>query len=402
MLDFIPISILGIFCEFLYGHDIISLLSLFNNRNLQNIISKLKLSVKKITDSEIEIISKWMNLKHLKITPARYLENAKYISLLTNLQHLDLKNIYNFDQSKLKSLSHLTYLASKTSFISKSNTLDLINLPDSLQCLSIKSDYITNISFLQTLKILNSLTLCDILNMEDSKFKNIISTLTNLISLDLTNNLICDIRFISSLTNLKYLNLSHNNIDRNSSQYIKYLTNLEILSLINCVMVENLPLLYRLRKLYLGCDTLDISIKLEMHDFEMISNLTSLETLVFYTNINTSLEEIILLTNLKSLRKLVLVGMDLIDDHLQIFEILTQLRYLDISTNNHITNNGLKYILNLSNLEEFIFKNTDHKIDLSDGILSLLVLENLKIINIENNAGITPDTKLLLNNILNL
>lgn len=160
------------------------------------------------------------------------------------------------------------------------------------------------------------------------------------------------LRNLGALTRLSLLNCF--NLNDQSLEDIKGLTNLKMLSLFSCCKItslNNLDQFVNLRFLDATCCSNLVSIK-------GIEKLTKLTYLNFYGCKSIPSEEFKILENLINMRELNLYRCFNITS-LEPLKNLTQLTDLNIESCTHIAQDEYKYLKNLINLEKFIITDND-------------------------------------------
>jgi internalin A len=192
--------------------------------------------------------------------------------------------------------------------------------------LSTRSELYLNNNQITDLKPLSSLTNLAFLNLGNNQIADLkpLSTLTNLTGLTLYNNQIADLKPLSSLTNLTSLSLYNNQIA--SLRPLSTLTKLTILLLENNQIADLKPLstLTNLTRLLLNNN--------QITDLKPLSTLTKLTGLLLAKNQIADLKPLSTLTNLTTL--------DLNNNQitgLQPLSTLTNLKRLDLNNNQTLT-----------------------------------------------------------------
>lgn len=168
--------------------------------------------------------------------------------------------------------------------------------------------------------------------------------LTELESLDLSNNDLTDISFMKDMTKLVQLNLSNNNI-KEVSDYILENRNLEILDFSN----NQLSDVTRLRNMD-SIKKLDLSNN-NITDISPIGKIYSLESLFFTGNNLSSFKDSI--SELENLKELGLGNCNILFSDIISLKYLNNLNYLDISG----TDPNIETISKLSNLTSLVLSN---------------------------------------------
>ncbi|MEA5402281.1 leucine-rich repeat domain-containing protein [Arcicella sp. DC2W] len=210
--------------------------------------------------------------------------------------------------------------------------------------------------------ILEKLTNLNSLDLSDNKITDIrfLEKLTSLKSLDLSDNQITDNRFFEKLTNLNSLDLSSNKIK--SIRFLEKLTNLNSLTLINN-QITDIRILEKLTNL----NFLDLR-ENQITDIQSLEKLTNLKSLDLSDNLITDISFLEKLTNLNSLnlfnnqiinigflQKLInLNSLDLSGNQItdiQSLENLTNLKSLDLSRNQITDTQSLEKLTSLNSLD---------------------------------------------------
>jgi len=266
---------------------------------LSNSFSEL-IHLKKLYCGDENVFQKWK------------IEDASFLSGLTQLQSLDLRNNQITDISFLSGLTQLQSLYLRNNQITDISFLSSLT---QLQSLYLRNNQITDISFLSSLTQLQSL------NLSENQITDIsfLSSLTRLQSLNLSSNQITDYSFLSGLTQLQSLNLSHNQITDYS--FLSGLTQLK---------------------------SLDLSSN-QITDISFLSGLTQLQSLYL---INNQITDISFLSSLTQLQSLDLRNNQITD--ISFLSGFTQLQSLELSYNK-ITD--ISFLSDLTNLEELNLRN---------------------------------------------
>ncbi|ODV58380.1 leucine-rich repeat domain-containing protein [Ascoidea rubescens DSM 1968] len=204
----------------------------------------------------------------------------------------------NFDNQLQSNFRNLTYLNLSNNLINDLSDFPLTNFPK-LTSLNLSKNRLKTINGLNHLKNLKFLNLSSVnyYNFNSRWLESLIidnlSELSNLQSLDLSNNGIAEIKNLSSLSNLQYLNLSHNVLIKNIDN-LSDLKNLQILKLVNTNIskIENLSNLSNLK-------ILDLSSNL-ISKLQNLNNLNNLSNLILKNNY-ISIIDLSQILNLKKL-----------------------------------------------------------------------------------------------------
>ena len=218
------------------------------------------------------------------------LGSLKWISVLKDLEELDLPHNNLNDLSPISSMTNLVRLNLDSNYISDISPLkNLKNLKE----LSLNLNYVSDIS------VLKYLTWLTVLNIQQSYWNKKISDIEvlrdfhDLKTLDLSAQNISDISAIRNNTQLEILHLSRNNISEISP--LMALTNLKELALWQN-KISDITVLSNMKKLeFLGLDTNKIS------DIYPLNWLTKLVNLALNTNNIRNVAPLSWLNNLKYL-----------------------------------------------------------------------------------------------------
>lgn len=192
----------------------------------------------------------------------------------------------------------------------------------------------------------------------------LLDNLTNLRSIDLSNNKISNIRFLEKLTHLTSLNLSNSKIS--NWRTLEKLTNLTFLN-VSKNQIRDTQFLEKLNAL----TSLDLS-NTQISDCQSLGKLTSLTTLKISYNQISDIRFLEKLTNLTSLD----ISNNQISD-LRFLENLTNLTFLTLNNNKISDTQFLEKLINLTllNLRDNQIKDAK----------SLENLTNLNSLNLRNN-----------------
>jgi len=255
--------------------------------------------------------------------------------------------------------------------------------------LELSSNYISDITPLQSLTNLTSLNLCSTyisdlaplqsltnltsLNLDENQISDItpLQSLTNLTSLNLDCNQISDITPLQSLTNLTSLNLDYNQISDITP--LQSLTNLTSLSLSNNQISDLTPL-----QSCAGLTCLDV-------DNNQISDFTPLQSLTNLTSLSLSNNQISDLTSLQSCAGLTSLNLS----NNQISD-LTPLQSCAGLTSLNLSNNQISDLTPLQSLTNLTSLNLSNN-QISD-LTPLQSLTNLTSLILGNNqiSDLTP------------
>lgn len=215
------------------------------------------------------------------------------IEQLSNLIELDLQNNQIRDISNLANLAKLKKLNLKNNLIIDIGPL--ISL-ENLEYLNIYSN--TTITSIKPIESLGNLRTLILGNVPVGNRPINLSNLERIHYLNLRNCGIKDVDFLSSLTNLVYLNL-HSNSKIQTIEPLQNLTNLETLILANMPINDEIVFLSGLDQLkYLNLRNTDLS------DISQLSHLVNLEYLNLHSNANIA--SINHIQNLYKLKHLIL------------------------------------------------------------------------------------------------
>ena len=168
---------------------------------------------------DISALNKLKNLTGLNIS-GNFNEITSKLTIMNNITSLDIndygKNGTDFDYAYIGTLTNLKYLTINEN--SRKTNIDINNLKNltNLERLYISSKVeLNNLEALQNLKVLQNLGL-----HTGDKLKNIsfVSKLTELTNLDLSNNMISNIKPLRGLKKLQYLNITDNPINTKESE----------------------------------------------------------------------------------------------------------------------------------------------------------------------------------------
>lgn len=248
--------------------------------------TRIQISGGTVDAAAMEQISKLTDVKEIDFYRCTKVSGFDRLSGMPNLSciHLTGSSESELDLTGIESIGNLESL-----YISRFESVDLMELRNAVQLKSLGVNYSDNITNL-----------------------NGLAGLTNLTQLDLISDRISDLRPLSALTNLKVLNLSWNSIT--SLTGLEGLTNLTDLILDGNQVSDLQPLtnLRHLTDLYINGNRITSLTGLEgltnltrlsldgnqISDLQPISNLTNLEKLSFQENQISDLQPISNLTNL--------------------------------------------------------------------------------------------------------
>ena len=164
-------------------------------------------------------------LQTLDLSDNKQIKDYSFLQLLTQLQILYLRSNSISDISFLQPLTQLQIL-----YLSDNKQIkdySFLQPLTQLQTLDLRSNSISDISFLQPLTQLQTLYLSDNKQIKNYSF---LQPLTQLQTLDLSYNSISDISFLQPLTQLQTLDLRFNKQIKNYS-FLQFLTQLQTLDL---------------------------------------------------------------------------------------------------------------------------------------------------------------------------
>jgi len=250
-------------------------------------------------------------------------------------------------------LSKLTFSISKN-FIFVCKSLSRL-FYKSVLC--IEKTYIKNLKFTNELKKYSNLTKLDLFN-NDNVTDDVISQLINLTKINLSSNTIITDNGISKLTKITYINLSKN-------RKITDCCLLKLTNITNISLCKNRNITDDCLRLLTNLEHIDLSVNHQITDYGL-KDLTNLKSLVF-TKFNITDNSLTNLINLTSLR----IGNNITNNALKQLAGYNNLTSLSIQYNN-ISNYGIKECFSLTRLD--IKNNTI--ID-DDGIKNLINLTEL-------------------------
>ncbi len=276
----------------------------------------LRLDNNNISDN-ISILSNLTNLKELNLT-GNGISDIRPLEGLTNLTKLDLSYNKISDLNplkKLKSLADLDLQWNKITDIEPLKELKSLSILDLSYNEATSGVILSNIEPLKELPKLTSLRFSG--NYPTYRELMLISELTSLAELDLSNDHISDIEPLKELKNLDRLVLSHNQI--NDLEPLRGLTSLTSLYLYNN-QISDISTLGKLTSLtYLDLENNQISdvstlgeltklktLSLENNQISDISTLGKLTSLTYLNLENNQISDIEPLKELKNLDRLVL------------------------------------------------------------------------------------------------
>lgn len=263
-----------------------------NKTDLEN-VETLNLNNSNIVN--IRGVQRFINLKVLNLSNNN-IEDIKLVYGLTNLTNLNvsgnrISSLY--DENSGKGLNNLTNLT--TLNLSKNKFVDIANGAD----VSVS----TKISTLTNLKNVD-------ISHNHIRYTNGLSNLTELESLNLYDNNVIDLDGIKELVNLKYLNLGANNEDGSTNNgngiknrtNIQYLVNLEVLDFSNNKTSDILkyirPEMTQLKSVNVEGNNIESG----NYAFRQLKNVKgTLKVLNLYNNNITSVEDLLELTSLEEL-----------------------------------------------------------------------------------------------------
>ena len=353
----------------------------------------------------IEGLDKMTNLKTLYLN----YNEIKKIEGLTNARNLNFLNLSNNDINDITPLSvnqnlmslwlnnnknidgnRENYIGEKMIALNKVGEIldrggsiyldyDKLGLFTNYTSLSLNNNNISTLDALEGLtKIKNLSFRQNKLTLEDVKSQNILKSLTELETLDLTNNKITDISVINNLKNLKLLQLSGNE-NINLKQIEDIISNLNGLEVSNDVL-----------QTITNCDNTKIT-KISITG----ANYTTLPNLANFTNLEnlsltykTNVTNFDVISKISSL-KLLYLSNDNLHGRMINFSNLTNLTVLDLSNNNLWSEDleNLKALRNNNNLSIDLSKNSIINGD------ALLALNSNTKINLKENVNLSQDSK---------
>ncbi|MEZ5045272.1 MAG: COR domain-containing protein [Saprospiraceae bacterium] len=207
-----------------------------------------------------------------------------------------------------------------------------------LSSLYLRSNNISDASFVKELTQLSSLDLSANPQIKDFSF---VKELTQLSSLDLRANNISDASFVKALTQLSSLDLSDNNIS--DASFVKELTQLSSLYLSYNKQIKDFSFVKELTQL----SSLYLSNNPQIKDFSFVKELTQLSSLdLSYNNISDAsfVKELIQLSSLYLSYNKQIKDFSFVKE-------LTQLSSLDLSNNNISDASFVKELTQLSSLD---------------------------------------------------
>ena len=257
--------------------------------------TKIQISGGTVDAASMEQISKLTDVKEIDFYRCTKVSGFDRLSGMPNLSciHLTGSSESELNLTGIESIGNLESL-----YISRFESVDLMELRNAVQLKSLGVNYSDNITNL-----------------------NGLAGLTNLTQLDLISDRISDLRPLSALTNLKVLNLSWNSIT-------------------SLTELEGLTSLTNLTELDLHNN--------QVSDLQPLSGLSNLEYLYAFDNQITNLAG---LENLKNLKTLYVAGNQISD--LRPLSKLANLESLSISRNQITTLAGLENLANLTYINAY-------------------------------------------------
>ena len=355
--------------------------SIFDNGCLQNsyveLISKMHFI---ITDefkfNDIKFLGSMTDIRKLSCIKFKN-EMMSLLSTLTNMTNLSI-SMSNVDNRGLFSLNHLTNLEHLE--LRSSKTIDIGTVREIFRFtnltyldLSENKNILDGYEFFFLIKQFKKLKHLDIHSMTFEISNHAIQYLTelkNLTYINLSYNSISqntDLGLLSSLPNLKNLDLSTINISKQQLKALHLLTNLTHIDLsdiygINFKWLSELTNLEYIDLSRTGVD--DINLK-------SLTKLINLKTILLHGTPITSIEPLRYLTNIEILS---LSYTEITDFGLKYISSLSNLNYISLA-NTNISDSGIKFIASNFNIEKIDLIH----VSISDiGIQSLIQMPNLK------------------------
>ena len=271
--------------------------------------TRIQISGGTVDAASMEQISKLADVEEIVFSGYTKVSDFDRLSGMPNLSciHLTGSSESELDLTGIESIGNLESL-----YISRFESVDLMELRNAVQLKSLGVNYSDNITNLNGLAGLTNLTQLDLISDRISDLRPL-SALTNLTELDLYANQISDLQPLSDLTNLTELDLGYNQIT-------------------SLAGLENLTKLTSIDAYGNNITTL-----------AGLENLTNLTFLVLDNNQISDLQPISGLTNLKRLN---INGNQITS--LAGLENLTKLTDLEIGSNQITTLAGLENLTNLT------------------------------------------------------
>lgn len=305
-------------------------------------------------DNNMECLENFINLTSLDIQNSDvYDKHLQHIILLTNLEHLTLKNDYYIEEG-IECLSNMTKLKSLNLNIKLSN-FQFLNKMTRLKRLCLNNKLITDILIMDLHSIMPEL---EYLSLPSCKLSNVG-----------INNLI-------QLTNLEHLNLSNTKIRDDNLQIItNYLINLKSLELESCDELTNHGLIYLSRLINLEHINLNYNKNITYKGLNILKDLKKINSLFlkhYYTNDNEDFELIFP----QDIKKLSVSRCIMSNESLQSLSKSNELIFFDVSHIENI-NKVLPCLINMTKLQELHLSNNI----ILQNSLQLNNLINLQILN---------------------
>ena len=318
----------------------------FSNSQIENAVREA------LDHPEGEIYSRQLLLIVDLDLSSREISSLDGIEQLRNLIRLNLQNNQINDIARLQNLTKLEYLN-----LEKNNFSDLAPLKSltNLEYLNINSnESLRDFTPIESLVNLRKLSMG---NLPISGEKLDFNALEDLEYLYLRNCQLSDINFISSLSNLKYLNL-HSNADIQSIEPLKNLIKLEKLILANVSIQDQMIFLADLGQLkYLNLRNTRIS------NISVLANMPNLEYLNLHSN--AKIGSITPIKDLSKLEHLILRNVP-INDERDVLSGFSNLQTLNIRNTGTTGLEFLKYLMERGALQDNIKFDIAASLDIRD------------------------------------